>query len=790
MMRNSTQRIKRGLLWSLTAILLLAIATTLWAYQTLRASLPLVQGEQPLVGLSASVQIERDAAGVATLTAANRLDASRALGFLHAQERFFQMDILRRRAAGELSELVGEAVLELDRSARIHRFRQRATALLEQMSAADLEQLHAYTDGVNAGLATLKQRPFEYIVLRQPPAAWQPADTLLTIYAMYLQLHARQIDLQTTRGLLWDQLPEDVAAFLDPQGTIWDAPLDTTQVELVGIPDAYQFDLRNLYPQSLVESLPETPDQGSNAWAVAGGLTVHGGAVLANDMHLELSVPNTWYRVVLRYGEPQRQIVGVTLPGAPAIVVGSNGHLAWGFTNSQGDWSDLITLEVTEQGDYRTPDGNRSFEHYHEPLVVAGGQDQRLTIRETHWGPVVDEDHHGHPRVLRWTAHHPQAVNLDLIRLETAEDVNTGLDIAKRTGIPNQNILLADASGQIAWTIAGPMPKRAGCDTRRPLNWQVADACWLGWLPPTQYPYILNPSGQRLWSANARQVGGSALTHLGDGGYALGVRAQQIREALQALDQVSETDLLAIQLEDHSVLMHAWRSRLRAVVDQSAIAAVPERAILRDIVAGEHIPQASIDAVDYRLIQQFRFEVSQRVFAPLNSWLQSQDERFDYAHIRQREGPLWTLVNQQPTHWLNPEFSDWQALLLDAADAVIERIGAEQLAQARWGEVNILHMQHPLSQVLPWGQRWLDMPTQALPGAVHVPRVQSPRNGASQRLVVSPGREEQGLFHMPGGQSGHPLSPYYRAGHEDWVMGHPSPLLPGAVRYTLYLHPG
>ncbi len=789
-MQNSTQRIKRGLLWTLAAVLLLTGTATLWAYHTLRASLPLVEGEQPLAGLSASVRIERDAAGVATLTAANRLDATRTLGFLHAQERFFQMDLLRRSAAGELSALVGEAALPLDRSTRTHRFRQRATAALAQMSAADLDQLHAYTEGVNAGLAALQQRPFEYWLLRQHPAAWQPADTLLTIYAMYLQLHARQIHLQTTRGLLWDHLPADAAAFLDPKGTPWDAPLDATQVEWVGIPSADPFNLRDLAPQSRVESIPETPDQGSNAWAVAGGLTAHGGAMLANDMHLELSVPNTWYRVVLRYGEPQRQIVGVTLPGAPAVVVGSNGQLAWGFTNSQGDWSDLIILEVTANGEYRTPQGKRSFEHYHERLVVASGQDQWLTIRETHWGPVIDEDHHGQPRVLRWTAHYPQAVNFDLMRLETTTDVNTGLEMATGMGLPNQNILLADASGQIAWTIAGPIPKRAGCDTRRPLDWRQADACWLGWLAPTHYPYILNPSGQRLWSANARQVGGSALTHLGDGGYALGARAQHIKKSLQALEQVSETDLLAIQLADHSALMQAWRPQLRAVVDDAALAAAPERALLRDLVAGEHKPQASVDAVDYRLIQHFRSEVSQRVFAPLNSWLQAKDERFDYAHIRQREGPLWTLLNQQPDHWLNAQFSDWQALLLDAADAVIERIGAEQLTQARWGEVNILHMQHPLSPALPWGQRWLDMPAQALPGAVHVPRVQSPHNGASQRLVVSPGREQEGLFHMPGGQSGHPLSPYYRAGHEDWVMGYPSPLLPGAVRYTLYLHPG
>lgn len=778
--------------WLVSLIVLLIVVSgfSLWVYSLVRASLPLLDGELTVAGLNAMVSIERDAAGVPTIIATNRTDASRALGVLHAQERFFQMDLMRRRAAGELAQLLGPALVDADRQTRIHRFRHRADTVLEQLTPKERQQLHAYAEGVNAGLAALAQPPFEYLLLRHSPTPWQAADSLLTIYAMTLQLQARQIELKTVRGLLWAQISSSVAEFLDPVGTHWDAPLDGQLLPLEAIPDARQFNLRHIDSQlTAAVAYPEPSDQGSNAWVVGGGLTAHGGALLANDMHLELSVPNTWYRVVLRYGAEPRRVVGVTLPGAPAVVVGSNGQLAWGVTNSYTDLMDWITLDQVDDHHYRTADGAMAFTRYRERIEVAGAESEWLDIKATHWGPVIDTDHQQRLRVLRWAAYYPETVNLNLMDLEQTTHVSDGLALASRMGIPAQNMLLADHSGQIAWTIAGWIPDRAGCDARLPLAWQDADRCWQGWLDPADYPRVVNPQEQRLWSANARQVGGRDLARLGDGGYALGVRAYQIRDALRQLDQADEAALLALQLDDHSQLLMLWRKELLALLDAEAIAAHPQRAALRQIIAAAPVPQARVDAVDYRLLQQFRLEVAARVFAPLNTWLRESDEHFNYAFIRQREGPLWSLLQEQPEHWLSAEFADWRALLLDAADAVIAPLDAEGIAVATWGEINVLQMQHPLSRVLPWLSRWLDMPQQALPGGIHVPRVQSVRNGASQRLVVAPGREEQGLFHMPGGQSGHPLSPYYRMGHQAWVQGEPTPLLPGAVRYRLRLQP-
>lgn len=198
-----------------------------------------------------------------------------------------------------------------------------------------------------------------------------------------------------------------------------------------------------------------------------------------------------------------------------------------------------------------------------------------------------------------------------------------------------------------------------------------------------------------------------------------------------------------------------------------------------------------MDSVGYRLVRAFRLKVRERAFAPLTVACLQADLRFDYTLIRQHEGPLWQLVTQQPPHLLDPRYPDWPALLLDAADATLAELTADgqPLGRKNWGDQNLIRIQHPFSRILPWLSGWLDMPTRALPGDLYMPRVQTPDNGSSERLVVAPGREANGILHMPGGQSGHPLSPFYRAGFDAWAEGQPLPFLPGPARYRLTLLP-
>jgi penicillin amidase len=777
----------------------------LWLRSRLVASLPVQAGEIPLEGLADAVRIERDALGVPTLRGSSRLDLHRAVGFVHAQERFFQMDLLRRRAAGELAELVGPGAVPLDRAVRVHRFRSRADAGLAAAAPATRAMLEAYAEGVNAGLAALGDVPPEYVALRSTPRPWLPEDCLLIVSVMYLDLQGSSWRRESARGVLFDVLPTELAEFLTPAGTEWDAPLTGGPFTTPPIPGPEIFDLRQraVGSDDRVSSLPPEPFAaltGSNNWAVAGTHTADGRALLANDMHLPLRVPNIWFRLRLVLSdepvpEKGRSLVGVTLPGMPLIVTGSNGYVAWGFTNSNGDWADLVVLEPdgTDATAYRTPEGPRRFDRHEERIAVKDGDDVVVEVLETIWGPVFDEDHRGRRRALRWVAHEPAGTNSVLGQLEQARNVDEAVAIAARSGIPAQNFVVADRDGRIGWTIAGSIPKRTPGEATRPISWQDAGGPWDEWLEPQAYPRIVDPPAGRIWTANNRVVDRPELDAIGDGGFDLGARARQIRDDLLALEAATEGDLLAVQLDDRSVFLDRWRRLLLEVLDDEALADHPRRRELRVLAEDDWTGRASIDSAGFRMVRGFRTFLADQVFGAITAPCSEADERFRYGWTTfQAEGPLWSLVSKRPAHLLDPRFDDWDDQLLAAVDATIDYFVAEHgpsLGEHTWGRRNTTRIQHPLSQVVPQLSRWLDMPPEQLPGDSDMPRVQSPNTGASERMVVSPGLEARGLFHMPTGQSGHFLSPYYRRGHEAWARGEATPLLPGPTEHTLTLVP-
>jgi penicillin amidase len=532
---------------------------------------------------------------------------------------------------------------------------------------------------------------------------------------------------------------------------------------------------------------------GSNNWAVAGRHTHHGRALLANDMHLGLSVPNIWYRAVFEFPNQAggvRRVVGVTLPGAPAIVAGSNGDVAWGFTNSYGDWADLVLLEFTTPDRYITPQGPQPVRYFREVIQIKNEPPQVLETPWTIWGPIIDRDHRGRRRALRWVAHDLEGVNLALLDLENATTVEDALSIANQVGAPAQNFVVASKEGHIGWTIFGPIPNRFGHDGRLPQSWADGQQGWDGWLAPADYPRIIDPPSGFLWTANARVLSPSNPVQLGDGGYALGARAQQIRDRLITLKNVTEADLLALQLDDRALFLKRWRDVLLAVLTPQAVAADTRRQSLRNQVKNWR-GRASIESVGFRMVRAFRLMLDERVFSALTAACKQADERFTYTHLRQREGPLWRLVSERPRHLLDPRYNDWQALLLDVVDDVLDHFTEDgsTLQEQTWGAHNKVHIRHPLSAALPLLGYWLDIPPVSLPGDYHMPRLQTPTQGASERLVVAPSQETEGVLHMPVGQSGHPLSPFFAKGHKDWEKGISSPFMPGVARYTLRLEP-
>jgi penicillin amidase len=781
------------------AALILLAALTTWL--VLRASLPKLDGEAEPAGLKSPVSIERDGHGVPVIRGATREDVALATGYAHAQDRFFQMDLLRRTGAGELAALLGADLLATDRRLRLHQFRVRAQAVLAALEERDRVLLDAYAAGINAALDDATARSFEYLLLGASPRAWRAEDSLLVVYAMWIDLQGLEARSEQRRGRLAAVLPDALYRFLMDPDPAWEAPLDGSRLPQAPMPTAEQYDLRKIDPE-LMEKLEwravdgrrtafvEIGDRdamvGSNNWAVAGSRGAHGVAWLANDMHLGLRVPNIWYRARLIVEPQGLDVSGVSLPGVPAIAAGSNGHVAWGFSNSYGDFQDLVVLEPGPEvaTTYMTPEGPREFDEAIERIEVAGGETQELVVKRTIWGPVIGKDGDGRRLALAWTAHRVDATDMALLTLETARNIDEAAAIIGGAGMPAQNVVMADRTGRIGWVLSGRLPARKGFDPTRPAAWREAGVGWDGWVPSAETPRLLDPPQGYAWSANARVVGGEAFAHIGDGDYAPAARARQIRDRLAAMPRVGADSLLAMQLDDRADYLANWQPLLVAALQRA------DEAEAAQLVAGWQ-GRAAVDDAGFRLLREFERRVGDRAFRMLTveAWARWPD--FSWRTPQRFTEVAWRLVKERPAHLLDPRFAGWDDWLADVAVETVRALPTvcNDIASCNWGRVNVAEIQHPISKALPFLSRYLDMPADELPGDWSTPRVQSPTFGASERFGVSPGREEEGYLHMPGGQSGHPLSPYYRAGHEAWVRGEAVAFLPGPAEHVLTLVP-
>lgn len=783
---------KRWIARLLAALLVGVTVVAILAWLTVRASLPQLNGIIELGGLAAAVSIVRDDAGIPTISADNRLDLAYATGFVHGQDRYFQMDLIRRDGAGELSEIIGAATIDIDRHKRLHRFRSRAEKSLANLSDLDRAILQRYSDGANAGLASLGAKPFEYYVLGVDPEPWAPEDSILVSSAMFMDLNDERAVRDQQRGLIARILPAEVLHWLDPWGSPWDAPMVGEPRAAVPIPGPELLSIRDVTVafQSVNEVGP-APVLGSNNWAVSGDLTASGRAMVTNDMHLGLNVPNIYYRVrFITKDSAAVDVTGVSLPGAPMIVAGSNGQVAWGLTNSNGDWSDAVLIVPGEQpGSYRTPDGDQLFEVHEEMIAVKDAEPVQFVVRETIWGPIDDTANYPDGEIaISWIAHATDVANLDLIRLEAATTVDEALTIANRVVMPPQNFVAGDENGNIGWTISGYIPARSDYDPNLPADWSEIHG-WQGWLPPEQYPRIINPESGRIWSANSRVIDGEELRVLGNSGYAFGARTKQIRDALFAKEQFSAEDMLALQMDDRALFLTPWQSLLLDVLRD---ASDPDLMEYRRLVEN-WIPRAAPESVGYRLVRAFHNAVRQRAFdalmAPAHA-AYGDDVQLNMS--RQFDAPLWSLLTEQPQHLLPAAYASWNDFMLDAVRENIRYYNENfdgTLADRTWGEYNTASIRHPLSGAVPLLSEWLDMPADPLTGDSDMPKAQGSTWGASERFSVYPGDEENSLLQMPGGQSGHPMSEFYRRGHSAWVEGEPTPFLPGQAQHELILQP-
>lgn len=762
-------------------------------YFIMQASLSAPEGQYRLPNLSSQVTVTFDEKGIPAISAKSREDAFRTLGFVTARDRLFQMDLLRRHTDGRLAEVMGPALKESDRWHRVMGFEQVAHAIVQRLPQDQQRVLKAYSEGVNLAVDSLTVLPPEFLLLGYRPSAWRPEDSLLVVLGMEEDLGWTG-DAERRASIIEAALPEAVKSFFMPPIDHYTNRLLNGKESAMPLPSIPENDLSALLdnnggPEQYAGLVIDAPPlKGSNGWVVGPSKTWDGRAILANDMHLSLRVPNIWYRAEVRYGDVR--LVGFTLPGVPLIIAGSNGKVAWGFTNIEGDFVDLVQLELDpdDPDSYRTPRGFARFDEREETVRVKGEADFTFTVQTTEWGPVLPEFLLAKPVAVHWSALDPDATDLHLLDLDVANDVHAAQTVFNRAGGPPLNALAADSQGNIGWTFTGRIPKRFGLDGSVSRSWADGLRGWDGYISPTELPRLLNPSSGFIVNANQRMLGDDypyVIGHYFDQGY----RAYRITERLLDGKNLTERELFALQLDTKAEFYRFYQQLALSLLSESHDDA--QRRLQRDLTNWDGF--AERDSAGLAILVEFRKLLLDAVIAPFMAKCRKYDPEFRFSSIM-IDVPLQQLLAAKlPALLPDKSHPDWDSFLLGVLMQAEQNVSAHHSddfpKSSAWGTVNQVIVAHPFSTSLPLLKSWLDMPRVEVSGCAKCVRMNAPGSGASERLVVSPGREGNGILHMPGGQSGHPFSPHYSDQQQSWVEGSILPLETGTSVRRLELVP-
>jgi penicillin amidase len=521
-------------------------------------------------------------------------------------------------------------------------------------------------------------------------------------------------------------------------------------------------------------SIAEPLDIGSNNWAVTGALTDSESAMVSDDMHLGLRVPPIWYRAQLNYISKGKEttITGVSLPGTPIIIVGSNGHVSWGFTNANLDNVDWIRLK-----------DETKTEIVSEVITLKDGEEV-LKIEMSQYGPVrtMDDERYA----LVWVAHQDYAVNMSIMEMAKAQSLEEAFAIADKVRIPVQNLMLGDAQGNAGWRPIGAVTAR-----KTPSLFAIDEDdysdLWLQQEP--NLPTHINPSHGRLWTANARVISADDFPRYGDGGYAIGARGLQIRDRLFEKESFTEQDFYSIQMDNEARFIMPWHMKLINVLRKNPLLYAKDIDILN-----QWKNCACAESIGYTLTRRYRSTIINSLLAPIYDAMPDADRSLASA-LRGIEPAIWMLLDTEAVDWLPNEFSSYDNFLLASYTStkteLIKQYDAnpQTLEGLEWGNVNKLKIQHPFASQLGPFAGLLNMPEVDGFGDSFMPAVQLSKFGASQRLIVRPGNEDKGILTVPGGQSGHPLSEFYSAGFMAYAQGKNTPLLPSETQHVITISP-
>lgn len=753
-----------------TAVLILVVgaAAVLWA--ALQGTLPQTEGRRTLPGLAGEVTVLRDARGIPTIRADGADDAYAALGFLHAQDRLWQMEMMRRFGQGRLSQVAGKATLRIDRFARALDLHGRAARMVPRLPENVREALAAYADGVNAFLESRRgPLPVEFQLTGVEPAPWRPADSLVWGKLMALRLSGDWRTEQLKSRLLQRLAPDRVADLLPGHG---DSPASLTAAELAAAGDAP----RRLADAAAPPAALSAPDA-SNAWTLAGARTAGGAPILANDPHLGLRLPATWY--MARIETPDLTLAGATAPGVPFHVLGHNGTAAWGLTTTHADSMDLIALEpdpADPETRYLTADGPKPYESEVVEIPLGDGEKELFERRSTVFGPVLPDET---PRVaLQWAAlKAPDRTATALYRLNRATDRADFEAAARRFDAPVQNLFYADRHGTTAMAVAGRLPERApGRSGALPRPSDAPDAAWRGVTDPADTPVAANPADGVIANANNKALAAAAAPYPIARDWPAPYRYARVRERLAATSEDhTPQDSAAVQQD---VVSRAARDLLPHMLE----AADPDGELARDALArlavwdGAMTRDAAAPAIYRAWIDELARVLAEDELGPdFQRWWRADPAFLETALTRKT---VWCDDVRTPT----TEDCGW-ALATSLARATArlkDRLGAD-IASWRWGALHVAPLGHRLFRYVPVLGTLAGRPIET-PGGDHTAnrgRTEDPGSdtpfahvhGAGLRAVYDLSAPDDSLFALAGGQSGNPVSPHYADGVVPWRDG-------------------
>jgi len=793
----------RILLWLLLVLALLVAAVIAFAYFIARSALPQLDGNFALKGLSAPVKVTRDSHGVPAIEAATLEDLFLAQGYVTAQDRLWQMDIMRRFAAGELSEILGEDTLKVDREQRILGLRAAARKSLQAASARDHAYFDAYARGVNAFIESHGgSLPIEFRILKYRPKPWQAEDSIVIANQMVKDLNYYSFGDTLAREKILAKLGPELTADLYVNRSWHDRPPTVMRGDLndqenqgdsdddddddAG-PDTSVTQHRSAAAEIWAQHAPEAVN-GSNDWVVSGAHTVTGKPLLSNDMHLGHQMPNLWYEAHLKSGS--LDVAGVTLPGMPYVIVGHNQRIAWGFTNVGPTVADAFIETFDAQGAYQTPQGWQQPEHRNEVIRIKDKPDITLDVKITRHGPIVTDLLPGETRpiALRWTLY--DGLRMPFFDVDTAQNWEEFRKAFSQLDAPGQNVVYADVDGNIGYQTTGRVPIRAAGDGSLPVSGADNAHEWTGYIAFDKLPSIYNPASGVIATANGR-ITPDGYPNSISAEWEAPWRTERIYHVLESGRKFAAADMLALENDIHSENDLFEAERFVYAVDHASkpSARAKQAADLMRNWDGRMLGSLAAPTIAVRSAGELtRLLLEPRLgTAPEDSNQQEQSLSWKTYHWEMRTVWLQNVLLHQSKRWLPEKYPNYDELLTAAVEAAVNEPAAPaDLASWHWGSVNAVEIDHPVLGKIPLIRRWAAPGIREQSGSAYTVKAVTGHHGPSERFTANLADLDQSTLNTVTGQGGNFLSPYYMDQWKAWYEGSTFtlPFTPHAVEAT------